>query len=141
MDSCINWPFDPKARYPRLPDGDRKYVHRFVFELCFGPIPKGMNVCHVCDNPRCVNPDHLFVGTQSDNLKDCVAKGRWKSPMPVHKNRGMHNGNAKLTEQDIPKIKLERSEGKLLREIANDFGVSRTVIGDIMRGKGWVHVT
>jgi hypothetical protein len=57
-------------------------VSRAAYEEYVGPIPEGMLVCHHCDNPPCFNPDHLFVGTQSDNIKDCVAKGRWPAANP-----------------------------------------------------------
>lgn len=57
-------------------------VHRFSWQLANGPIPKGMNILHKCDNPICVNPDHLFIGTNLDNIKDKMAKGRWKGGRP-----------------------------------------------------------
>lgn len=57
-------------------DGKRRQAHRVSYELIFGPIPDGMQVCHKCDNPPCVRPSHLFLGTQSDNMKDCTNKGR-----------------------------------------------------------------
>ena len=65
--------------YGRIWTGERVAdVHRLAWELTSGPIPPGMVVCHKCDNPPCFNPDHLFVGTQGDNLRDMAAKGRWR---------------------------------------------------------------
>jgi hypothetical protein len=57
-------------------EGKRIFVHRFSWSLANGPIPTGKVICHRCDVPLCVNPEHLFIGTQSDNIRDCVAKGR-----------------------------------------------------------------
>lgn len=85
-DACWEW------QGGRLPHGYGRIVisrkegavraHRFSWELHFGPIPDGMVICHRCDNPPCVRPDHLFVGTQSDNMRDCVNKGRLRIPEP-----------------------------------------------------------
>lgn len=57
-------------------------AHRLAYAITYGPIGNGLLVCHKCDNPICVRPDHLFIGTQSDNQRDRVAKGRWKNPNP-----------------------------------------------------------
>lgn len=76
---CIEW-WGGKANsggygFLRV-SGQPRQAHRHVWEECFGPIPEGMYVCHHCDNPPCVNPEHLFLGTQSDNMRDREAKGR-----------------------------------------------------------------
>ena len=81
MTDCIEW---QGPRYPngygqvRLPKQRSRGAHRVAYEQAFGPIPEGMVVCHRCDNPPCVNPEHLFVGTQLDNQRDMRAKGRGK---------------------------------------------------------------
>lgn len=123
------------------------YVHRISYENHKGPIPEGMNVCHGCDTPLCINPDHLFVGTQGDNVRDMRAKGRQADPdkhwARVHPDRlrGENNGNAKLKSEDVRRIKvLLRIEGANRKDIAARFGVSRQTIGAIARGESWSHV-
>lgn len=83
-DSCWIWngPL-MNAGYGILSDGRAQrnlLVHRLAWEWCHGPIPPGLDICHHCDNPRCVNPDHLFLGTQSDNMKDFWQKHPWHKP-------------------------------------------------------------
>lgn len=75
MESC--WPIGSTNRHVQIRRNGRTYLtHRLTWEWANGPIPEGMNVCHKCDNPPCCNPDHLFLGTQRDNIRDCVVKGR-----------------------------------------------------------------
>jgi len=111
--------------YPRHWTDDKKSIgaHRFSFELARGAIPKGMYVCHKCDTPLCVNPDHLFVGTHHDNMRDMVQKKRSFTGRGENKK-----GLAKLTNQQADQIrKMDISHQKL----AVMFGVSATTIGRI----------
>lgn len=105
-------------------DGRRRYAHRFSYELHHGPIPEGMFVCHHCDNPSCVNPDHLFAGTVADNNRDMWTKGRGKGLDP-------HNG--KLTaEQRREAVALVKS-GYTRTWVAAQFGVTRQAITYLMK--------
>jgi hypothetical protein len=124
-------PNNKGVAYPRHWTDDRKSIgaHRFSFELVNGEIPKGMYVCHKCDTPLCVNPDHLFVGTHHDNMRDMVQKKRSFTGRGEHKK-----GLAKLTNQQADQIrKMEISQSK----IAALFRVSQTTIGRIKRGDSY----
>jgi hypothetical protein len=110
-------------------------AHRVSYELHKGPIPKGLQVCHKCDVRACVNPDHLFLGTASDNAQDMHRKGRANNPI------GDAHAKAKITERDIPKILARLLIGHSCAEIAADYGVTDCAINAIRRGKSWTHVT
>lgn len=116
----------------RHPEGRRFYVHRLSYEAFVGPIPDGMQVCHKCDVRPCCNPDHFFIGTCADNLRDMRRKDRH--------NRGERNGHAKLTEGDVREILRRLAAGERQQPIATDFGVSRGAIGLIKRGEKWKHI-
>jgi hypothetical protein len=107
-------------------------AHRVSWQLHFGEIPAGMFVCHHCDNPLCVNPSHLFLGTNADNVKDCRAKGR-------HIN-GERNGRAKLSHHDIPIIQELAKFGFTQKYLSKHFGVSRQNIASIIYRKTWKHI-
>ena len=110
-------------------------AHRISYEIKHGLIPKGMNICHHCDNPPCVRPDHLFLGTQNDNLKDADSKGRLNKGK--NSPKGSKHSQAKLIEaQIIPILKDTRTH----RKIAEDYNVDRTTVSLIKQRKTWKHV-
>lgn len=111
------------------------YAHRVSWEMANGPIPDGMFVLHKCDNRACVRPDHLWLGTQTDNMRDCSDKGR-KPGIPKF---GASNPGAKLTDAHV---KIIRYVGNRLSQqrLADEFGVSQTLIGCVLRRKIWPHV-
>lgn len=104
---------------------DRRSVlaHRFSYERAHGPIPAGLDVLHRCDNPICVNPDHLFAGTAADNLQDMARKGR--------------NNGQKLSPADVLAI---RKDPRNLKAVAADYGVSFHLISKIRHRKAWSHL-
>ena len=104
-----------------------KHTHRMAWELTNGPISSDLDVCHHCDNPPCVNPSHLFLGTASDNMKDSVRKGRID-------HSGEKNSNAKLTRTLVERI---RGTNLSQRELAARFGVSKANIYYIQKGLTW----
>jgi hypothetical protein len=113
-------------------------AHRLSWELAHGPIPEGMKVCHSCDNPPCVNPEHLFLGTQADNMADMAAKKRHKSlTRPDLNPRGERNPGAKLTAAQAGEIRAKRAEGIPQRKLARDYGVSEATVSLIVNGKRW----
>ena len=121
-------------------------AHRISWGLAYGPIPEGKHVLHHCDNRACVNPLHLFLGTNSDNIADRVAKGRsakgdahWSHRMPHRKARGEAAGNVKLTEKDVAAIRSMLSAGVFQRVIAAQYGISRATVSKIKGGKLWRH--
>lgn len=109
------------------------YAHRFAWEAVNGPAPPGVYVCHHCDNPACVRPDHLFLGTPRDNVADMDRKGR-----RVRKTaRGASNGNAKLTEDDVRWLREQRSAGATQAQLAIALRISQTNVSDILKGRIW----
>jgi hypothetical protein len=133
-DDCWEWGSSKNARgYGRFGDGNGGWViaSRKAYELFVGDIPDGLCVLHSCDNPACVNPRHLFLGTHADNMADMRVKGRASS------KPGSKNPNSKLTEQQVRAIV---SSPKLSPELAKEFGVTVQRINQIRRGLGWRHL-
>lgn len=109
-------------------------MHRYSWELFRGEIPEGKLVLHKCDVPLCVNPSHLFVGTNKDNMDDMARKGRRNAP------KGSGHVQSKLNESDIKEIRLFASLGYSQPKIAAMYGVSRSNIGFIANRQTWKHV-
>lgn len=117
------------------------YAHRLVYEMHFGPIPDGMKVCHTCDNPPCVRPDHFFLGTQADNLADMARKGRARGPRLL----GSRQHRAKLNESAVAAVRALAplpGERKMAfyRRLASEYGVRAGTIRGVISGRGWAHV-
>lgn len=116
--------------------GKTMVAHRFAWIARRGEIPDGMIICHHCDNPKCVNPEHLFIGTHSDNAIDSSRKGR-RSRHGNHKTFGVIHPHAKLTDSDVRRIRQSPLSSRALGLILK---VSHTVILRARRGVGWKHV-
>ena len=112
------------------------YSHRVVWEMTYGDIPAGLNVLHKCDIPFCVNPEHLFLGTQADNIRDMDAKGRRKNPNFY----GELNGYHKLTDIKVVEIRRLSSLGVPQRQIARGFHVSQYAVWAVINRKTWRHI-
>lgn len=104
-------------------------AHRLAYRLAQGDVGRGVVICHACDNPICVRPDHLFPGTPLDNKTDCVRKGRHV--------KGQDLWSSKLTEDDVRAIRADRRPPK---DTASHYGVSKEMIRMIQRGLSWKHV-
>lgn len=140
---CLEW---TGSRLPRGygviyggPDRRKMYTHRAAYEITYGPIPDGMVVMHKCDNPPCIKPDHLSLGTAGDNMRDMRSKGRDRYPPP-----GEAHPTARLADADVESIRscytreFRRVPGGTgwrsnALELAAEFGVSKSQIGRIVR--------
>lgn len=129
-DACWNWTaFRDRDGYGYFRVGDRmRPAHRVIYEHVHGSIPEGIKVCHHCDNPGCVNPKHLFVGTQTDNMQDAAKKER----MP----RGELHCHTTLTEKQVHEILASDDTQAIL---AKRYEVSEGTIANIKVGRNWKH--
>lgn len=137
---CWLWEGAPRRAeegYGRIDVGGKAVpAHRYSYEYHRGPIPSGMVVCHKCDTPACVNPDHLFLGTQGDNVRDCAAKGR------LVDNSGERSPLAKLTDAQVAEIRAMPKRWGDGREVAARYGISRDYLYQLRWGvyrKGIAH--
>lgn len=110
----------------------RMRAHRYSYELAIGKIPDGLFCCHHCDNKKCINPAHLFLGTNADNLQDAARKGRTAHIC------GEARWNSKLTEVAVRAIRADKISSQ--RVLGRKYGVSHQQIGSIKKGEAWKHI-
>jgi hypothetical protein len=131
--TCWNWlGYKGRDGYGMIRHGHTmKLTHRVSWELQNGPIPDGLYVLHHCDKPACINPEHLFLGTQKDNVDDCRTKGRYAL--------GESRTLSKLTEADVRQIRQLHSSVSQ-KELAKHYNVHNSVISLVVNRKIWKHV-
>lgn len=144
-DECWEWEGSLRNGYGNFNlNGKIKASHRLSYIIFKGEFPDGLCVCHSCDNPACVNPNHLWLGSYKDNNLDCVKKGRRPDKRGKngfwwgkHPNQGEKNPKVKLTEEQVREI---RSSNLLQKEIGKIYNLNQTTISKIKLGKIWTHV-
>lgn len=131
---CREWPgVRLPSGYGQITVGRRMHLtHRLSWELSYGPIPRGMSVCHTCDNPPCCNPEHLFLGFAVDNAADKVRKGR--------QPRGEAIRQSRLTADAVRAIRDALAAGMRRSDLARQYGVASDTISMIARGHTWQHI-
>jgi hypothetical protein len=118
--------------YPRIQfNNEYMGLHRYIYILHKGQIPEGKLIRHTCDNRKCINPEHLLIGTHSDNINDAKERNR------LNPQRGIDNGNVKLTTEKAFAIFYSQES---LNTLANKYKISRTQVSDIKNKKRWKHL-
>lgn len=134
--------------YGSLSYGGQSWLaHRLAWTLTYGEIPPELCVCHHCDTPACINPDHLFVGTRQDNNADRDAKGR-RGAVGFHpethpyatRARGERQHSAKLTAEHVLEIRAKHQQGMSQRAIARQYGMAKSSIDKVVQRKTWTHI-
>jgi hypothetical protein len=157
--ACWEWTQSNRNGYGACWEfGVQLIAHRVAYSLANGPIPKGMCVCHSCDNPACCNPRHLWLGTQAENLADGRRKGRIRPPKvsrerqargdrhgshthPERLPRGSSHKNSKLTERQVVAIRAAYAKGGVsFKKLGERFGVAAGTVHIIVHRKAWKHV-
>ena len=134
-EGCWEWEHPRLSGYGDFRIGDRKVrAHRFMWELVRGPIPAGKCILHRCDNPACVRPDHLFLGTMQDNAIDRETKKRGRD------SRGTANGRDRLAEADVLAIRAACAAGTKRYQVALHYGVCLSTIHKIVARETWRHI-
>jgi len=144
MNDCIEWGGLTNDRGYGLVriDGRRVRVHRLAWERVYGPIPDGMSILHRCDNPPCHNVDHLFLGTQAENVIDMDSKGRRGTRLGITQpgTPGESHPRHKLTDADVLDIRDQYANGATQVALARQYGVAQKSISRIVRREAWPHL-
>jgi len=125
-ETCWRWTGATTRKYGVVRMNGQQRAHRVSWTLTYGPIPSGLGVLHKCDNPPCVRPDHLFLGTQGDNVRDAHRKGRYPF--------------AKLTAAAALEIRQRAALGEPKKVLARRFGVDPKMIRNVIQRREWAHV-
>jgi hypothetical protein len=115
-------------------------AHRLSYELQFGAVPAALVIRHKCDNPLCVNPSHLTTGTQAENIRDAIERGRFFTPRVIPRRRGSAHPHAVINEAVVVQIRALKDQGMGPAEIARVLGVSANIAGSVGGRKTWRHV-
>lgn len=157
---CWEWQGGRKRHgYGRVRiDGASTGAHRVAWTLANGPVPEGLHVLHRCDNPPCIRPDHLFLGTPADNAEDRTAKGRsgprcgvspasaargerhWTRQRPDEVRRGELAGRARLTAEKVLDIRRRHAAGESLSALGREYGVTHVSIAAVVARRSWAHI-
>ena len=149
---CHNWTGNTSSQgYGLLRiDGEKYLASRISYAIYHGEFPAEFCCCHHCDNPKCVNPEHLFLGTHADNMTDKTKKGRgnqprgenhWSKTQPLLIPRGANHYAAKLDDaKALEIVRLRKEDGLSQRAIAKEFGVCHAIVGRIINRKIWTHL-
>jgi len=133
-------------------DGRQQVAHRVAYEIVKGPIPAGMYVCHRCDNPPCINPDHLWLGSHRENMHDAIRKGRsskppvhvggehWRLKYPHMVEHGEDNPNAIMTDEQVIQMRKDYVSGHPLDAICARYEINRSTMHDYTSGRSWKHL-
>lgn len=135
---CLEWTgcMGSHGRYGSVGFRGKTWLaHRLAYTVFCADIPDGLNVCHRCDNGRCINPAHLFLGTQEDNVLDMEHKRRSRHPA------GEDHGRAKLTWDQVRSIRREHAAGASGRSLARKYSIDKVNIAGIVKRKTWAIVT
>lgn len=135
------WLWQAKQKTYGYFDYNRKttLAHRVSYMMAYGEIPAGLFVCHHCDTPLCVRPDHLFVGTHQDNMDDCASKDRWAKEKPTQRGEG--GSKAVLTNEQVLEIRERYVKGVVgVKRLAKEYGVNHSSIYKIVTRKHWKHI-
>ena len=124
---CNQWGYPMITRR-----GRRLQPHRLLWAEKNGPVPRGMFICHTCDNPRCINPDHLFLGSHQDNMADMRSKGRSAD------HSGEKNNNAILDWPSVRQIRWRYEMGEPVSVLADDHNVAVRTVQHVVSGRTWI---